>query len=240
MLAGGQSLIPVLRLRLAYPSTVVDVGRVAEMRGVRDDGDAIVIGAMTTHDDVMHDAAGAAARAAHRAGDRDGRRPAGPPPRHVRRRAGARRPGRRPRRGGARARTASSWRTARTASGASPAADFFLDYLTTALAPGRDADRDPGAEARRRAGPRTTRSSTGSRRPGRSSAVAAVVRRDERLDRRGPDRADQHGLDAAARERGRVGAGRRRRLGRRDRRGRRARGRGHQRPQRPVGQGRLP
>jgi carbon-monoxide dehydrogenase medium subunit len=56
VLAGGQSLIPVLRLRLAYPSTVVDVGRIAEMQGVRDDGDAIVIGAMTTHDDVMHDA----------------------------------------------------------------------------------------------------------------------------------------------------------------------------------------
>ncbi len=56
VLAGGQSLIPVLRLRLAYPSTVVDVGRIAELQGVRDDGDAIVIGAMTTHDDVMHDA----------------------------------------------------------------------------------------------------------------------------------------------------------------------------------------
>ncbi len=56
ILAGGQSLIPVLRLRLAYPSTVVDVGRVAELLGVRDDGDAIVIGAMTTHHDVMHDA----------------------------------------------------------------------------------------------------------------------------------------------------------------------------------------
>jgi carbon-monoxide dehydrogenase medium subunit len=55
VLAGGQSLIPVLRLRLSYPSTVVDVGRVADLRGVRDDGDAIVIGAMTTHHDVMHD-----------------------------------------------------------------------------------------------------------------------------------------------------------------------------------------
>jgi carbon-monoxide dehydrogenase medium subunit len=54
VLAGGQSLIPVLRLRLAYPSTVVDVGRIDEMKGVRDDGDAIVIGAMTTHHDVMH------------------------------------------------------------------------------------------------------------------------------------------------------------------------------------------
>jgi aerobic carbon-monoxide dehydrogenase medium subunit len=54
VLAGGQSLIPVLRLRLAYPSTLVDVGRIAELAGVRDDGDAIVIGAMTTHRDVMH------------------------------------------------------------------------------------------------------------------------------------------------------------------------------------------
>jgi aerobic carbon-monoxide dehydrogenase medium subunit len=55
VLAGGQSLIPVLRLRLAYPSTVVDLGRVSELRGVREDGDAIVIGAMTTHADVIRD-----------------------------------------------------------------------------------------------------------------------------------------------------------------------------------------
>jgi aerobic carbon-monoxide dehydrogenase medium subunit len=56
ILAGGQSLIPVLRLRMSYPSTLIDVGRVAELRGVRDDGDAIVIGAMTTHHEVLHDA----------------------------------------------------------------------------------------------------------------------------------------------------------------------------------------
>jgi carbon-monoxide dehydrogenase medium subunit len=56
VLGGGQSLIPVLRLRLAYPSTLIDVSRLSELRGVRDDGDAIVIGAMTTHHDVMHDA----------------------------------------------------------------------------------------------------------------------------------------------------------------------------------------
>jgi carbon-monoxide dehydrogenase medium subunit len=55
VLAGGQSLIPLLRMRLAYPEVVVDVGRVAEMRGVRDDGDHIVIGAMTTHHDVIRD-----------------------------------------------------------------------------------------------------------------------------------------------------------------------------------------
>lgn len=55
VLAGGQSLIPLLRLRLAYPEVLVDVGRVAELRGVREDGDHLVIGAMTTHDDVIHD-----------------------------------------------------------------------------------------------------------------------------------------------------------------------------------------
>jgi carbon-monoxide dehydrogenase medium subunit len=56
ILAGGQSLIPVLRLRMSYPSTVVDVGRIPELQGIRDDDDAILIGAMTTHHDVMHDA----------------------------------------------------------------------------------------------------------------------------------------------------------------------------------------
>jgi carbon-monoxide dehydrogenase medium subunit len=55
VLAGGQSLLPLLRLRLAYPSLVIDIGRVPELRGVRDDGAAVVIGAMTTHYEVLHD-----------------------------------------------------------------------------------------------------------------------------------------------------------------------------------------
>jgi carbon-monoxide dehydrogenase medium subunit len=55
ILAGGQSLIPVMRLRLAAPETVVDLTRVAELRGVREEDDAIVIGAMTTHSDVIAD-----------------------------------------------------------------------------------------------------------------------------------------------------------------------------------------
>src|SRR4051794_41846409 len=55
VLAGGQSLMPVLRLRMAAPELIVDLGRIAELRGVRDDGDAIVIGAMTTHDDVTRE-----------------------------------------------------------------------------------------------------------------------------------------------------------------------------------------
>ncbi|GDY30219.1 FAD binding domain-containing protein [Gandjariella thermophila] len=55
VLAGGQSLLPVLRMRLAAPSTVVDLGRIAELRGVHEDGDRLVIGAMTTHYDVQRD-----------------------------------------------------------------------------------------------------------------------------------------------------------------------------------------
>jgi carbon-monoxide dehydrogenase medium subunit len=56
VMAGGQSLIPLLRLRLAYPEIVVDVGRVAEMRGVRDEGEHLVIGALTTHAELIDDA----------------------------------------------------------------------------------------------------------------------------------------------------------------------------------------
>ncbi|MFG2793240.1 FAD binding domain-containing protein [Streptomyces sp. NPDC048419] len=55
VLAGGQSLLPLMRLRLAFPELVVDVGRIAELRGVREDGGTLVIGAMTTHHDVIHD-----------------------------------------------------------------------------------------------------------------------------------------------------------------------------------------
>ncbi|HEX2300536.1 MAG TPA: xanthine dehydrogenase family protein subunit M [Pseudonocardiaceae bacterium] len=55
VLGGGQSLLPVLRLRLADPTMVVDLGKINELRGVRDHGDALVIGAMTTHHDVVSD-----------------------------------------------------------------------------------------------------------------------------------------------------------------------------------------
>lgn len=55
IIAGGQSLLPVLRMRLNAPEMVVDLGKIDALRGVRDDGDAIVIGAMTTHVDVLND-----------------------------------------------------------------------------------------------------------------------------------------------------------------------------------------
>jgi carbon-monoxide dehydrogenase medium subunit len=55
LLAGGQSLIPVMKLRLADPAVVVDLGRIGELSGVRDDGDALLIGAMTTHHQIATD-----------------------------------------------------------------------------------------------------------------------------------------------------------------------------------------
>jgi len=56
LLAGGHSLLPLMKLRLATPSVLVDVGRLDELSFVRDDGDALAIGGLTRHHDVEHDA----------------------------------------------------------------------------------------------------------------------------------------------------------------------------------------
>ncbi|MCX4966412.1 xanthine dehydrogenase family protein subunit M [Streptomyces sp. NBC_00654] len=55
VLAGGQSLLPMLRRRAASPRLVIDVNRVPRLRGVREEAGSLVIGAMTTHHDVIHD-----------------------------------------------------------------------------------------------------------------------------------------------------------------------------------------
>ena len=55
LLAGGQSLLPVLKLRMADPDLLVDLGRVAGLREIREDGDDLVIGAMATHHAVAAD-----------------------------------------------------------------------------------------------------------------------------------------------------------------------------------------
>jgi carbon-monoxide dehydrogenase medium subunit len=52
LLAGGHSLLPIMKLRLAAPTVLVDLGRVEELKYVRDEGDTIAIGAMTRHYDV--------------------------------------------------------------------------------------------------------------------------------------------------------------------------------------------
>jgi aerobic carbon-monoxide dehydrogenase medium subunit len=53
LLAGGHSLLPVMKLRLAQPSALIDISRLAELKGVREDGDTVVIGAMTTYHELM-------------------------------------------------------------------------------------------------------------------------------------------------------------------------------------------
>ena len=74
LLAGGHSLIPALRLRIARPSVLVDVGRLEDLRYVRDDGDRIAIGALTRHaqlaaDPVLGHGCAVVARAAALVGD---------------------------------------------------------------------------------------------------------------------------------------------------------------------------
>src|SRR5258707_13598949 len=58
LLAGGHSLLPVLRLRFARPSLLVDVGRLEELSYIRDTGDALAIGAVTRPHDVATSPAG--------------------------------------------------------------------------------------------------------------------------------------------------------------------------------------
>ena len=134
VIAGGQSLLPLLRLRLADPELLVDIGGLAELTGVTDAGDALVIGARTTlyqliRDPLVTEHAGMFAQTAeviadpavrHRAtlgGALAHADPAGDLPAVVLALDGvlvARGPG------GERE---------------IPAADFFVDYLTTSLEP---------------------------------------------------------------------------------------------------------
>lgn len=55
IIAGGQSLLPILRMRMAAPEVLIDLGNVAELRGVFDDGEGIVVGAMTRYDEFLRD-----------------------------------------------------------------------------------------------------------------------------------------------------------------------------------------
>jgi carbon-monoxide dehydrogenase medium subunit len=52
LLAGGHSLLPLMKLRLASPSVLIDVGRVRDLSYVRDGGDHVAVGALTRHCDV--------------------------------------------------------------------------------------------------------------------------------------------------------------------------------------------
>ena len=56
LIAGGHSLIPLMKLRLARPSRVVDIGGIAGLRGISVEGGNIRIGALTTHQEVASSA----------------------------------------------------------------------------------------------------------------------------------------------------------------------------------------
>jgi aerobic carbon-monoxide dehydrogenase medium subunit len=56
LLAGGQSLLPLMKFRLARPAKLIDIGRVSGLSGVNDAGDHLAIGALTRHHDLNHDA----------------------------------------------------------------------------------------------------------------------------------------------------------------------------------------
>jgi aerobic carbon-monoxide dehydrogenase medium subunit len=56
LLAGGHSLLPLMKLRLAAPEVVIDIGRLSELSYIRDAGDYVAIGALTRHHEVQHSA----------------------------------------------------------------------------------------------------------------------------------------------------------------------------------------
>jgi len=55
LLAGGHSLLPLMRVRLAAPSVLVDIGRLRDLNYVRDAGDRLAVGALTTHEELHFD-----------------------------------------------------------------------------------------------------------------------------------------------------------------------------------------
>ena len=55
LLAGGHSLLPLMKLRLARPATLIDIGGISGLSGVRDGGDHVAIGALTRHNALNHD-----------------------------------------------------------------------------------------------------------------------------------------------------------------------------------------
>jgi carbon-monoxide dehydrogenase medium subunit len=54
LLAGGHSLLPLMKVRFAQPSMLVDIGRLSDLSYIREDGDQVAIGALTRHHDVVN------------------------------------------------------------------------------------------------------------------------------------------------------------------------------------------
>jgi carbon-monoxide dehydrogenase medium subunit len=73
VLAGGHSLIPMMKLHLAEPAAVIDIGRIADLKGVTKNGDSCRVGALSTHNEIagseLQDCCGILAEAASKVGD---------------------------------------------------------------------------------------------------------------------------------------------------------------------------
>ena len=85
VVAGGHSLLPMMKLRLAQPSRLIDINDLTELQYIREEGDEIAIGALTRHVELLDSellAEQVPGLPRRRAGDR---RPGGPQPRHDRR-----------------------------------------------------------------------------------------------------------------------------------------------------------
>ena len=53
ILAGGQSLMPLMAMRMARPERVIDINRIDDLKGIRDAGDTLTIGALTRYNDIL-------------------------------------------------------------------------------------------------------------------------------------------------------------------------------------------
>ena len=210
-LAGGHSLLPLMKLRLAQPSVLVDIGRVTDLSYIRDAGDHVAIGALTRHMDVetsalLEEHVPLLAHAASHVGD--------PQVRHRGTIGGSI----------AHADPASDLPATTLALGATyvaqgpngtreiAAADFYQGFLTSSLDGRRDAHRDPRPEDERR---RLELPEVQPPRPGLGDRRRRRLAPQRRLGRG----AGEHGLDPDPRHE-RVGGARRRGLDRGRRRSR--------------------
>ncbi|RST72709.1 xanthine dehydrogenase family protein subunit M [Siminovitchia acidinfaciens] len=55
LIAGGHSLLPLMKFRLTEPGLLIDISRISELKGVRKEGDRVIVGAMTTHREAAND-----------------------------------------------------------------------------------------------------------------------------------------------------------------------------------------
>ena len=171
VIAGGHSLLPMMKLRLARPEWLIDINDLAELRHITVDGDWLRVGALTRHADLLaSDVVGAAVPDRPRRGEGH-RRPGRAQPRHDRRLARPGRPGRGPHHGLRRPRAPRWSSPARAGERTVDMAEFHRGPYETAVRAARAAHRDPVPDPRRARAAPTRRSSAGSA-TGRSAPPA--------------------------------------------------------------------